>query len=257
VSELDFDWYCERIRTESALLGRDLELIRGTGTGAAPVPTCPGWTVADLIRHTGLIHRWAERIIRTRATGRLDQSEIDADPPEYVSRYAQWLIAGAAELSRTLQAAGPDAACWAWGPGQHARWWARRMVHETIMHRCDLVLATGHDPALDAETSADGIDELLTNLPYGRRTKVSMAALPADGQTLHLHATDSDGEWMITLAPGGMSWERGHGKGDVAVRAPVADLLLLAYGRVDPADPRLQLFGNRDLLTTWLAKTAL
>jgi hypothetical protein len=25
----------------------------------APVPTCPGWTVRDLLAHQGMVHRWA------------------------------------------------------------------------------------------------------------------------------------------------------------------------------------------------------
>jgi uncharacterized protein (TIGR03083 family) len=262
VTERDFDWYCERIETETARLGRDLVSLPLADDAARPVLTCPGWTVADLIGHTGMVHRWAERIIRTRATERVDQREIDATLPEHLHQYADWLTAGASELTETLRAAGPDAACWAWGADHHARWWARRALHETIVHRSDVVFVTGHEPVLDSDDAADGIDELLANLPYGRRSSVSMAELPTGGETLHLHATDSDGEWMIMLTPDGMAWERGHGQGDVAVRGQVADLLLLVYGRLDPGHvhpegPRLQIFGNRDLLTTWLTKTAL
>src|SRR6202008_4081150 len=30
---------------------------------SAPVVTCPEWTIADLARHTGLVHRWATKIV--------------------------------------------------------------------------------------------------------------------------------------------------------------------------------------------------
>lgn len=30
----------------------------------AAVPTCPGWTVRDLLRHLGGIHRWAGTHVR-------------------------------------------------------------------------------------------------------------------------------------------------------------------------------------------------
>ena len=43
----------------------------------------------------------------------------------------------------------------------------------------------------------------------------------------------------------------------VAVRGPVASLLLFTYGRLAPADPRLAVFGEADLLTAWQQKTAL
>ncbi|QBR05060.1 hypothetical protein D7Y56_03435 [Streptomyces sp. S501] len=29
----------------------------------ALVPTCPGWRVRDLIRHTGMVHRWATGMV--------------------------------------------------------------------------------------------------------------------------------------------------------------------------------------------------
>ncbi len=252
VATRDFDWYCERITTAAGELGR--EPLTDPGL---EVPSCPGWSAADLIRHTGRVHRWVERIIRTRATERLDQQSVDATLPGDVGQYGDWLAAGADALTQVMREAGADAACWAYGPDQHVRWWARRGTHETILHHADLVLALGREPDLDPEESADGIDEFLAFLPHGRRTKASMAELPASGETLHLHATDSEGEWMIRLAPGGMTWERGHGKGDVAVRGPVADLLLFAYGRYSPDHPRLEIFGDPDLLATWRAKTAL
>jgi hypothetical protein len=36
---------------------------------ATPVPTCPGWTLLQLLRHVGRGDRWAAQIIRERATG--------------------------------------------------------------------------------------------------------------------------------------------------------------------------------------------
>lgn len=135
------------------------------------------------------------------------------------------------------------------------------MLHETTVHRADAELAAGGEPAIDPETAADGISEFLANLPYGRRSAAPLeqllAGMPGDGQTLHLHATDCDGEWMITLAPGAYRWERGHGKGSVAVRGTAAELLLLAYGRVSPVEGRLAVFGDAAVLSAWQASTAL
>src|SRR5207342_611440 len=34
----------------------------------APVPTCPGWNVADLVLHVGEVHRWAAAVVASRAT---------------------------------------------------------------------------------------------------------------------------------------------------------------------------------------------
>jgi hypothetical protein len=74
---------------------------------------------------------------------------------------------------------------------------------------------------------------------------------------MHLHATDSDGEWLVRFTESGIAWERGHGRASVALRGPVASLLLFTYGRLSPADPRLAVFGDADLLDAWQQKTAL
>ena len=47
--------------------------------------------------------------------------------------------------------------------------------------------------------------------------------------------------------------ERGHGKGDVAVRGGA--LLLVHVRRVPPHDPQVQVLGDRALLDRWLAAT--
>lgn len=225
------------------------------------MPTCPGWTAAKLAKHLGITHRWAEFIVRTRPDRRLETREIDAALPENTDAYPQWLAAGGQLLVATLRAAGPDVPTWTWAGNRDSGWWARRMLHETTVHRADAELAAGTEPAIDQAVAVDGISEFLSNLPYGRRPAPRLAGLlarqPADGQTLHLHATDADGEWMITLKPAGYSWERGHGKGAVAVRATAAELLLLVYGRLPPAGPRLAVFGDAALLADWQASTAL
>jgi len=113
-------------------------------------------------------------------------------------------------------------------------------------------------PAVDPAVAADGIDEFLANLPAARRPREHLGSLPA-GESLHLHATDCDGEWLIRF-PGtaaGIDWSRGHAKASAAVRGPVGVLLLFTYGRVPGSDPRLTVFGEQSLLDAWQQKTAL
>ena len=131
------------------------------------------------------------------------------------------------------------------------------MLHETTVHRADAELALGRAPDIDPETAGDGVDEFLANLAGHARVAARLAELRADGQTVHLHATDSGGEWMIGLRADGFEWERGHGKGTVAVQGETRDLLLLMYGRMKPSDERLTVFGDRGTLEHWLEKTAL
>jgi hypothetical protein len=125
------------------------------------------------------------------------------------------------------------------------------------VHRADAELALGvAAPEIDSVIAADGIDEFLFNLPSARRPYKHLASLPT-GASMHLHATDSDGEWLVRFTESGIAWERGHGRASVAVRGPVASLLLFTYGRLWPTDPRLSVFGEADLLGAWQQKTAL
>jgi uncharacterized protein (TIGR03083 family) len=248
---LDHAWYCERAEAEIEALA---DVVGGAPDIAADVPACPGWTVADLAGHTGNVHRWATEIVATRATARLPFPAAESE-----QGWGRWLAAGAVPLLEALRSAGPDAAVWSWGPGRTSGWWARRMVHETAVHRADAQLALGVEPVIDPVTAADGIDEFLDNLPTARRAAPHLASLPA-GASVHLHATDSDGEWLIRFGadgPGSVTWTRGHEKATAAVRGAVADLLLFSYGRYPATDPRLSVFGDASLLGLWQEKLAL
>jgi uncharacterized protein (TIGR03083 family) len=222
---------------------------------ATPVPTCPGWTLAKLVKHTGIVHRWVAQIVTTRSSEWIPQREVETGLPERESAYPEWLASGAAPLLEVLREAGPDTSVWTFGE-QCSGWWARRMLHETTVHRVDAELALGAKPTVDPVVAADGIDEFLAILPTARRPSEHLAELPT-GESLHLHATDCDGEWLIGFVPGGLEWERGHAKATAAVRAPAELLLLFTYGRIPADDERLTVFGDGTLLGAWQQKMAL
>ena len=231
------------------------ELTQGAAV-ETPVPTCPGWDLAKLIKHTGIVHRWATATVAAKATERIAADALDAGLPAEVAGYPRWLAAGAAPLLTVLREAGPDLPVWSWAADDGGSgWWARRMLHETMVHRVDAELSLGIEPSLDPVAAADGVSEFLLNARLGSRPSQRLAELPA-GQTVHLHATDdglgSGGEWLISLGgDAGYTWSHGHAKATVAVRGPAALLLLLAYGRVKPDDEQLTVFGDPGLLTTW------
>src|SRR5262249_52451545 len=127
---------------------------------------------------------------------------------------------------------------------------------ETTVHRADAELASHVQPVIDASVASDGIDEFLSNLPSARRPKEHLAEFPA-GQSLHLHATDGDGEWLIRFTDSGIEAERGHAKATTAIRGSLTLLLLFTYGRVRATDERLTVFGDEGLAALWQEKTAL
>ena len=250
---LDHDWFCERAEKEISTLAA---VVADAPDIAVDVPSCPGWTVGDLAQHAGTIHRWATTIVGTEAARRVPFPEVGPSR-ESADGLAQWLAAGATPLLTALRAAGPLTPVWSWGPGRTSGWWARRMLHETTVHRADAELALGSDdPVIDPLVAADGIDEFLFNLPSARRPYPHLASLPT-GASLHLHATDTDGEWLIRFTDSGIDWQRGHEKATTAVRGPVTSLLLFTYGRRPVSDPQLTSFGDDSIPALWQEKTTL
>lgn len=248
----DYERYCAAAQAQ---IGRFTDLVAAADP-AAPVPSCPGWTVARLAAHHGAMHRWVEHIVRTRTVDQAALRDLPREPPPADDDRADWLRSGAATLLATLRAVDGDSPAWTWSAAdQTAGFWARRVLHEAAIHAADAELALGLPPTVAAEVAVDCVDEFLATLPHVGWLTERLRALPAAG-TLHLHATDVDGEWIVRLGPDGPSWERGHEKATTAVRGAAGDLALLVYGRLRPPDDRLALFGDADLLDSWLAATA-
>jgi uncharacterized protein (TIGR03083 family) len=250
---LDHDAFCAATATEIA---RFADLLDSADL-ATPVPTCPGWDLEALAKHVGVIHRWAAQMTRDGLTDRLDFREIEGRAQADGQSRADWLRAGGDLLVGQLRAHSPHTAVWTWGPGGTVGWWARRMTYETFVHRSDAVLALGGEPELAAVLAVDGVDEFLGNLLAAAAFAPAVDELRGDGETLHLHSTDAEGEWMVTLTADGFTADHGHGKGDVAVRGAAVDLLLLVYGRRAADDVRLERFGDAALLDRWLAQTSI
>jgi uncharacterized protein (TIGR03083 family) len=209
----------------------------------ATVPSCPEWKVEKLVRHLGTAHRWSAGVVRTREA--LSPRSIDLEIPEDVNGLPDWLEQGATELVASLDAADPDDACWTWTDDHHVRFWARRMAHETSVHRWDGQGAGGEPEPFDSALAADGIDEHLQNLP----SILGPERTPTTGETLHLHCTDREGEWLVRLTGSGIEITREHAKGDVALRGPASDLLLVVLGRAPVTT--VDVFGDAAAVETW------
>ena len=225
---------------------------------AAPVPTCPEWTLRQLTTHVGRAHRWAATIVATRSAEPIPFREVpDGRLPDDPAERPGWLRRGAAGLAEAVRGAGTGPVWTHLGMGP-ASYWARRMGHETAVHRADAQIAVGQRPVIDPVVAADGIDEWLGLLSagFGAGQAERLAPLP-ERAVLHLHVTDEgiDGEWLLRASPGGITVQTGHGKGDVAVRGPASALLLVLVRRLPPDDPEVEILGDRALLDAWLAAT--
>ena len=209
----------------------------------APVPPCPDWTVADLCAHVGRLHRWAGEIVRLRPApaGRDWRDRIQ--PPSGPA-LIDFVVEGLAAFVDVLDAARPGDACWTWVDVQNVGFWARRQAHEIAIHRWDAQSASGEPDPIERTLAIDGIQELFDIRPFRPG-----GPPPGHGETIHLHCTDGEGEWLARFEPEGAVVTHEHAKGDVAVRGTASDLLLLMWGRITP--DRVEVFGDESLLTGW------
>lgn len=239
------DAYVDALAADAEALAR----LRPLDLGAA-VPACPDWTVADLLGHLGGVHRWATALVTAPPDVRVRRRDLDPPPGgEAVVAWCAEAVAGSLDALRTADLDG-EAMTWA-GP-QPRRWWLRRLVHETAVHRVDLAQAIGERvPTLPGDLAVDAVDEWLDVFLPVRLTGDDLGSLEG---TVHLHHTDgpaadapaTTGEWLLTMTAGSLAIERTHAKGDVAARGPATAIALVLWHRA-PLD-ELEVFGDRDLL---------
>src|SRR5688572_20759689 len=218
------------------------------GDLAAPVPTCPDWTLADLIEHTGVVHRWQAAVVRDDPPDFPDPATWRFLPEDEAP--SEWFRRGVDEAIEVMAAADPDAPRWSWAGPTTVAWYPRRICQETLVHRIDAELAaaapiTPVDPAL----AVDGVDEMFdVFIPLFVDERVG-----GSGETVHLHATDTEGEWLVTMRSDRVEVTRGHAKGDAAFRAAALDLLMLVWGR-EPLG-QVERFGDDAVAEKFIAAT--
>lgn len=261
---LGHDGYCSEIVEQTRLFRQTLAAADLT----AQVPTCPDWSLRDLAVHVGGAHRWVHEIVRTRAAEEVEEETVPGfhgpaeDSPEALD---SWLAEGSELLAEALRAAGPQTPVWSWASRGNAGFWARRMTHETVIHRAD---AAGAVPSVTyqaaPEVAADCVDEWLDIVtdPANEDDEDLLALRRHAGRSLHLHATDepdapdgTDAEWLIELTEDGVAWRRAHGKATVAVRGPLTDVLRVFYRRLPADTDRVEVLGDAELLHFWLECT--
>ncbi|MGW0883176.1 maleylpyruvate isomerase family mycothiol-dependent enzyme [Streptomyces sp. NPDC002671] len=226
---------------------------------ATAVPSCPGWTLADLVKHAGSVQRWFSVLLRARIQEPPRSRDVDLRLPEQQAGYVDWLAESATVAAGAFADTDPDLPMWAWGADQHARFWARRMLFETLLHRADAELALGLRPSIDRPLAVDGIDEFLVNLPFATFFAPKVADLRGPDKTIRFDTTDGDDTWLVRLRPDGFGLDTAHpstATADATVRGTAADLLLLVYGRLSYTAKSLAHEGDEQLLAHWFANSA-
>ncbi|GGU97277.1 hypothetical protein GCM10010260_36330 [Streptomyces filipinensis] len=253
---LPYDTYREAVARETL---RFAEVVRGADPAVA-VPSCPDWTLADLTRHVGSLQRWFCTLLTRLVQEPPRSRDVELGLPENPRDYPDWVADGVPGVAAVLRDTDPGAPMWVWGEDRHARFWARRMLFETLVHRVDAERAVGVEPDLDPVLAADGVDEFLVNLPHAGLFAPGVTKLRGDGETLAFRCTDLGEEWRVRLDPDGFRLvQREAGEAEpvtAAVRGQAGDLLLLLYGRRSYQDSAFEVSGRTTVLDTWFAHTA-
>ena len=221
----------------------------------APVASCPEWDVADLVWHTGEVHYFFATCVRE---GWSDPSPYEEPDRPSGAELLAWFRDNVQRTVEVLRTTPGDAPAWTWAPrGGTAAWVLRRMAQETAVHRWDAEAAASPDapPPIDAEVAVDGVDEFLEHFS----DNAAEGAAPIGG-SVHLHAIDGDGEWLITepTVGGRLECSKEHAKGDAAVRGSASDLLLLLWRCVGLDDEgRFEVFGDADVARRLVARADL
>jgi len=204
----------------------------------AAVPTCPGWTVADLTRHVGEVYLHKTLAIREGAEPEpWPPKEIAGeDPLALLDRTYAGLLAEFA----THEPADP-AGSW-YSPDQTVGFWIRRMAQETVIHRIDAELGTGQPVApVPADLAVDGIDELLKVFvaygvaEWGAYFTDVLAASP--GRTYTVRTVGA--AWRVRTGPGQFTVGDGAGDdpADVTVSGPPTAVLRWLWNRESAGEP--------------------
>jgi len=209
---MDFAGHLVELAGQAAAL-RAAAVAAGPGT---VVPTCPEWTVQDLVRHVARVHNWATHALRADPAGQ--EIEPDEAPAEWAALLSWWDDQVGLLLER-LGAGGPDAPAWVFDAedAPTMAFWARRQAHETAIHRLDAEHADLGSMVpvslYDRELAVDGIDEVLTKwVP-----RLVGTAPPDLAGAVRFEATDAGRTWLVRLVPGAAPALDGTGDGDAAI----------------------------------------
>ena len=223
----------------------------------ADVPSCPGWDIRELVRHLGMIHLWAAGHVAfpheepDYGSEEEELAAFSANWPELGTFWpddkdlVDWYLRTNANLITTLETASPTVNAWTFLTAPSPlQMWARRQAHEIAVHRFDAEEAAGLESEFDPTFAADGVDEILDAFATRKRD------FPIDKLgTMAVRTSDTSDEWLVTLAPDGITTERIGGPSDTVLTGRAADLYLAMWNRGD--DSAIEVSGDQRLLDLW------
>jgi len=190
---LDAAAYLDHLARESARFAE----VLGAAAPDAPVPTCPEWTVDDLLWHLGEVQWFWAAVVREGVTETAEAEQFEATRPGDRAELMPFYLRAGQDLLTVLAATPLQTTAWTWATEQTAGFILRRQAHEALIHRVDAELTTGTLTPLDPRLAADGVDEALRVMygvpPTWAQSSVDPAA------TVRVACTDTGDSWLVTL----------------------------------------------------------
>jgi uncharacterized protein (TIGR03083 family) len=215
---MEYEAFVEQVRLDGGRLAGAAD-----GNIAAAVPSCPGWTVRDLVAHVAQVY---EHKIQCTRLGHAPEPW----PPKWpgADEPVAWFRDAHARLLEMFKESSPTTPSATWfPPDQTVGFWARRMAQETAVHRVDAELARGGSTPVDAALATDGVDEILTIMLEGDWSEDADDAMT--GQRI---AISTGGRtWHVVLDREAVSVLEGEGEADAGVTGDPSDVLLWLWGR--------------------------
>lgn len=160
--------YLGFVRSESRRFNEALSAVEAAGPEAlaeTTVPSCDGWSAADLTWHLAEVQYFWASIVEGNLTNYSDVVPLQRPPDrELVARQSEQ----GNRLAEVLAGRDPTEPCWSWhSQGNSIGWVLRRQAHESLIHRADAELTAKsigveRQTPLNEELSADGVDEMLS-----------------------------------------------------------------------------------------------
>lgn len=153
--------FLAHLRDESAHF---LGALRGVDL-AHPVPTCPGWSGADLLWHLGEVQWFWGSVVceRLQSPAGLERPQR----PDSDHGLVQFFEEQSARLLLALTDADPLEQVYMWADDKTVGYIRRRQAHEALVHRLDAELTAGGDVSpMDPALASDGLQEVI-DVMYG------------------------------------------------------------------------------------------
>jgi uncharacterized protein (TIGR03083 family) len=226
---MEYGAFVEQVRLDGWRLAEAAD-----GNIDMPVPSCPGWSVRDLVAHVAQVY---EHKIQCTRLGRAP----DPWPPAWpqADEPVPWLRDAHSRLLQMFDEseATTPSATW-WPMDQTVGFWARRMAHETAVHRVDAELASGGSTPIDSALATDGVDEVLHIMLAGDWSDDADDAMT--GQVIDI--STGGRSWRVVLDREAVSVSDEASEADAMLTGDPSDVLLWLWGRVP--DDRVEQAGD-------------